>query len=188
MSWSRHSSVGRPVSEKARLVVALWLPSATWQAKATNLVLASIRHRTNIQARCALEDLLPGSSKILLLCSIMSDFVHVESPTKVSREDASDAQPPQPAVPSRPDLDFLNAHPFVRSTVIDKIYGCLMGSALGDTIGLYTEFLPKQACESIYKERKFSLLEPVTEWHPDSHRSKCHAVLFILANQVLTEL
>ncbi|KAF2187880.1 ADP-ribosylglycohydrolase [Zopfia rhizophila CBS 207.26] len=69
-------------------------------------------------------------------------------------------------------MEFLSFHTFVRQTVLDKMYGCIIGSALGDTIGLYTEFLPKHACETIYKERKFSLVEPVTEWYPDSHRNR----------------
>jgi hypothetical protein len=29
-------------------------------------------------------------------------------------------------------------HPFIRSTVQDKILGVMFGSALGDAIGLYT--------------------------------------------------
>lgn len=35
-------------------------------------------------------------------------------------------------------MDFLELHPFVRSTVVDKVYGVMIGSALGDAIGLYT--------------------------------------------------
>jgi hypothetical protein len=40
-------------------------------------------------------------------------------------------------------LDYLHKHPFIRQTFVDKIYRCIIGSALGDTIGLYTEFLIK---------------------------------------------
>ncbi|KAH7128677.1 ADP-ribosylglycohydrolase-domain-containing protein [Dendryphion nanum] len=71
----------------------------------------------------------------------------------------------------KPDLNFLNTHPFVRKTVLDKVYGCMIGSALGDTIGLYTEFLPKHACETVYKDGKFSL-DPMTEYYPDNHRNR----------------
>lgn len=102
----------------------------------------------------------------------MEDFVHVESP--------KDSDPPITDITKSHlreeeqdyDLDFLKLHPFVRQTILDKIYGCVVGSALGDTIGLYTEFLPKQACESIYTKRKFQLVEPATEWYPDTHRSR----------------
>lgn len=61
-------------------------------------------------------------------------------------------------------------HPFVAATTLDKIYGCIIGSALGDTIGLYTEFLSKHRSEKAYPSRKFSLVEPVTEPYPDAHR------------------
>ncbi|WEW59728.1 hypothetical protein PRK78_005208 [Emydomyces testavorans] len=40
---------------------------------------------------------------------------------------------------STADLDFLSLHPFVRTTVHDKIRGTIIGSALGDCIGLYTD-------------------------------------------------
>lgn len=100
----------------------------------------------------------------------MSDYVHIERPTE--QDPLVNPGLPHVEQPAKPDLEFLGLHPFVRQSVLDKIYGCIIGSALGDTIGLYTEFLPKHACETIYKERKFSLVEPITECYSDSHRSK----------------
>ena len=80
--------------------------------------------------------------------------------------------PPRKKKAKPSPLAFLDAHPFVRQTVVDKIYGCIIGSALGDTIGLYTEFLTKSQTKEIYKDRKFQLVEPATELYPDSHRRK----------------
>lgn len=61
-------------------------------------------------------------------------------------------------------------HPFITATRIDKIYGCIIGSALGDTIGLYTEFLSKNQSAKAYPTKKFTLLDPRTEPFPDAHR------------------
>ncbi|KAH6629385.1 ADP-ribosylation/Crystallin J1 [Boeremia exigua] len=61
-------------------------------------------------------------------------------------------------------------HPFIMATTIDKIYGCIIGSALGDTIGLYTEFLSKAHSANAYPEKSFTLIEPRTEPYPDAHR------------------
>lgn len=61
-------------------------------------------------------------------------------------------------------------HPFVTATKIDKVYGCIIGSALGDTIGLYTEFLSRKQSASTYPSRKFTLLEQRTEPYRDHHR------------------
>ncbi|KAF3048353.1 hypothetical protein E8E12_011718 [Didymella heteroderae] len=61
-------------------------------------------------------------------------------------------------------------HPYRTAIAIDKIFGCIIGSALGDTIGLYTEFLSKIQCERRYYDRKFTLLDPRTEPFPDVHR------------------
>ena len=69
-------------------------------------------------------------------------------------------------------LSFIDQHPFVRQAVVDRVYGCIIGSALGDAIGLYTEFLPKTACERLYPDRKFSLVEPTTEFYIDTHRGE----------------
>jgi ADP-ribosylglycohydrolase len=70
-----------------------------------------------------------------------------------------------------PNMDFLSTHPFVRSTAQDKVLGTIIGSALGDCIGLYTEFLPAHACATSYPERKFTLV-PITPMRADSHRDK----------------
>ncbi|KAJ4377166.1 hypothetical protein N0V86_006608 [Didymella sp. IMI 355093] len=60
--------------------------------------------------------------------------------------------------------------PYKTAIATDKIFGCIIGSALGDTIGLYTEFLSKPRCEEAYPTRRFTLLEPRTEPYPDAHR------------------
>jgi hypothetical protein len=113
----------------------------------------------------------------------MTDFVHVGSPydsEELSDEEISSPNMPPQRKKTKVDyLGFLDAHPFVRETVVDRIYGCIIGSALGDTIGLYTEFMPKHECERIYKDRKFQLVEPATELYADGHRSEhfqLHAV------------
>jgi ADP-ribosylglycohydrolase len=77
--------------------------------------------------------------------------------------------PPKKKLKTGP-LAFPNAHPFVRPAVEDKIYACIMGYALGDTIGLYTEFLTKEESAGIYFHREFQLTEPATELYPDKHR------------------
>ncbi|KAL1596709.1 hypothetical protein SLS59_007739 [Nothophoma quercina] len=61
-------------------------------------------------------------------------------------------------------------HPFITATTVDKVYGCIIGSALGDTIGLYTEFFSKGRSQKAYPTRKFQLVEPATKPYPDSHR------------------
>jgi ADP-ribosylglycohydrolase len=69
------------------------------------------------------------------------------------------------------DMDFLSLHPFVRSTAQDKIFGTILGSALGDTIGLYTEFLPATLAANCYPDGKFTL-QPPTPIRGDSHRDR----------------
>ncbi|CAO2653676.1 Nn.00g030870.m01.CDS01 [Neocucurbitaria sp. VM-36] len=69
-------------------------------------------------------------------------------------------------------LPFVDTHPFVRQAAVDKIYGCIIGSALGDTIGLYTEFLTKAQAAQVYPERKFQLVDPAAKVHPDGHRTR----------------
>lgn len=72
-------------------------------------------------------------------------------------------------------MEYLNLHPFVRSTVVDKALCVMVGSALGDAVGLYTEFLPKELARKAYPDGNFSLLPPLTEFHGDTHRDKSEA-------------
>ncbi|KFX96256.1 hypothetical protein V497_00910 [Pseudogymnoascus sp. VKM F-4516 (FW-969)] len=70
-------------------------------------------------------------------------------------------------------MDFLDVHPFVRITAHDKALGAIIGAALGDAIGLYTEFLPRSECSRAYPTGRFSLLEvDLTPFREDSHRDK----------------
>ncbi|KAI5857841.1 ADP-ribosylglycohydrolase-domain-containing protein [Tricharina praecox] len=70
------------------------------------------------------------------------------------------------------NLDYLSLHPFVRSTVVEKVRGTLIGSALGDAVGLYTEFLSKQQATEAYDGQSISLIPPVTPFFGDGHRDK----------------
>jgi ADP-ribosylglycohydrolase len=70
-------------------------------------------------------------------------------------------------------MDFLRLHPFVRSTANDKAMGTIIGAALGDAIGLYTEFLSSIQCRQAYPQAKFSLTGPdQTPFKEDGHRDK----------------
>lgn len=70
-------------------------------------------------------------------------------------------------------MDFLRLHPFVRILAHDKALGTIIGAALGDCIGLYTEFLPSTECRRTYPRAKFSLDGPdPTPFREDSHRDK----------------
>ncbi|KAK0738127.1 putative ADP-ribosylglycohydrolase [Schizothecium vesticola] len=81
--------------------------------------------------------------------------------------------------------------PLLRSTLHDRLVGCLVGSALGDTIGLYTEFLSRPSVLAAYPSRTFTLLPTPTLSHPDLHRlskppahwtdDTDHALLLVLA-------
>ncbi|KAL1835892.1 hypothetical protein VTJ49DRAFT_5913 [Mycothermus thermophilus] len=79
-------------------------------------------------------------------------------------------------------------------TLQDRITGSLIGSALGDTIGLYTEFLSAAKAAEVYPSRHFTLLGPdgrPTPFHLDFHRAPKelghwtddtdHALLILLA-------
>lgn len=105
-----------------------------------------------------------------------------------------------------PPLDFLSLHPFVRLTVVDKVHGLITGSALGDTIGIYTgnpihhpisthnltplEFLSASQAQESYPTGTFTLL-PLTPIRADMHRDKFtasawtddtdHALLLLLS-------
>ncbi|KAI5462842.1 ADP-ribosylglycohydrolase-domain-containing protein [Mariannaea sp. PMI_226] len=54
----------------------------------------------------------------------------------------------------------------------DRIVGCLFGSALGDAIGLYTEFLNADLSAQAYPSRSFTLLpaDQATPFRRDRHR------------------
>lgn len=59
-----------------------------------------------------------------------------------------------------------------RSGLRDSIVGCLVGSALGDAVGLYTEFLSGDMSATAYPSRKF-ILSPESQATPfrrDRHR------------------
>ncbi|KAF7966320.1 hypothetical protein HWV62_39158 [Athelia sp. TMB] len=63
------------------------------------------------------------------------------------------------------------------SQIIDKVEGALIGSALGDAIGIYTglaeiEFMTEEQAKQAYPSRSFSLVHPVTEPHQDTHRCR----------------
>jgi ADP-ribosylglycohydrolase len=70
-------------------------------------------------------------------------------------------------------MDFLRLHAFVRSTANDKAMGTVIGAALGDAIGLYTEFLSSIQCRQAYPQAKFFLAGPdQTSFKEDGHRDK----------------
>ncbi|KAJ6586442.1 ADP-ribosylglycohydrolase-domain-containing protein [Mycena vulgaris] len=57
--------------------------------------------------------------------------------------------------------------------ILDRAEGALFGSALGDAIGIYTEFMTSgQALEAYGPNPTFSLVEPETEFHIDTHRCR----------------
>ncbi|KZP34475.1 ADP-ribosylglycohydrolase [Athelia psychrophila] len=75
--------------------------------------------------------------------------------------------------------------------ILNKAHGALIGSALGDTIGLYTEFMTDKQARKTYPSGQFVLVEPATKMFEDSHRLRfesCawtddtdHTVLLILS-------
>ncbi|KAK3690393.1 ADP-ribosylglycohydrolase-domain-containing protein [Podospora appendiculata] len=62
--------------------------------------------------------------------------------------------------------------PLLRASLHDRTIGALVGSALGDTIGLYTEFLSSTAAAEAYPSHTFTLLPPgPTPFKLDIHRA-----------------
>lgn len=59
-----------------------------------------------------------------------------------------------------------------KATLEDRIVGTLVGSALGDAVGLYTEFLTKEQAREAYPSGEFSLLPNATPFKHDFHRLK----------------
>ncbi|KAK6542951.1 hypothetical protein TWF694_006887 [Orbilia ellipsospora] len=60
-----------------------------------------------------------------------------------------------------------------QDVLVDKIQGIAIGNALGDTIGLYTEFLKGEQAEVAYsKKPNFRLTDPVTPLYVDRHRAR----------------
>ncbi|KAH6990238.1 ADP-ribosylglycohydrolase-domain-containing protein [Ilyonectria destructans] len=59
-----------------------------------------------------------------------------------------------------------------QASLHDRVVGCLFGSALGDAIGLYTEFLNADLSAKAYPTRSFTLLpsEKATPFRRDRHR------------------
>ncbi|KAF2127528.1 ADP-ribosylglycohydrolase [Dothidotthia symphoricarpi CBS 119687] len=60
--------------------------------------------------------------------------------------------------------------PFPPDSLLSKLHGCIFGSALGDTLGLYTEFLSQAQSTAIYPSGRFRLVPPTTPYHLDAHR------------------
>ncbi|KAK3346384.1 ADP-ribosylglycohydrolase-domain-containing protein [Lasiosphaeria hispida] len=79
----------------------------------------------------------------------------------------------------------------LHASIQDRVIGVLVGSALGDTIGLYTEFLSAATSLSTYPSRTFTLLPTPTPMKLDLHRASKeaghwtddtdHALLLLLA-------
>lgn len=59
-----------------------------------------------------------------------------------------------------------------KATLEDRIHGTLLCSALGDAVGLYTEFLTREQAREAYPSARFSLLPEATPFKRDFHRLK----------------
>jgi len=92
-----------------------------------------------------------------------------------------------------PSLPAASTSALLRSALQDRVVGSLVGSALGDTIGLYTAFLSAAAALEAYPSRTFTLVPPLgpTPAKFDLHRGSKppahwtddtdHALLLLLA-------
>ncbi|KAK1752842.1 ADP-ribosylglycohydrolase [Echria macrotheca] len=90
-----------------------------------------------------------------------------------------------------PTLDPASADILLRDALCDRVAGVMFGSALGDTIGLYTEFLSAAAALEAYPSRTFTLVPSPTPFKFDMHRASKpaahwtddtdHALLLLLA-------
>ncbi|KAK4463205.1 ADP-ribosylglycohydrolase-domain-containing protein [Cladorrhinum samala] len=85
------------------------------------------------------------------------------------------SQPPTPD--DRDVLANLSSLPegprnLLRLALADRVTGCLVGSAVGDAIGLYTEFFTAARAAVEYPEAKFTLHPTPTHFSPDLHRCK----------------
>lgn len=63
-----------------------------------------------------------------------------------------------------------SANALVRAALHDRTVGALVGSALGDAIGLYTEFLSAPLAATAYPSRCFTFLPSPTPFKLDTHR------------------
>jgi ADP-ribosylglycohydrolase len=108
--------------------------------------------------------------------------------------ESNSTNPVAPPDWSNTSLDILlKLHPFVISMMREKIFGTVIGSAVGDAIGLYTEFLSKSTAQKEYpgSDFRFSLVHPRTPRRHDHHRQQFklgswtddtdHALLILLS-------
>ncbi|KAJ7161923.1 ADP-ribosylglycohydrolase [Mycena crocata] len=83
--------------------------------------------------------------------------------------------------------------------VLDRAEGALFGTALGDAIGIYTEFMTASEATQAYGSSPiFSLVPPETKWRDDTHRCRFesrawtddtdHTILMMLSYLRLREL
>ncbi|KAK7039969.1 ADP-ribosylglycohydrolase-domain-containing protein [Favolaschia claudopus] len=84
--------------------------------------------------------------------------------------------------------------------VLDRAEGAMFGSALGDAIGIYTEFMTAKEAVEVYgsSSPEFTLVPPETPYHNDSHRCRFesrawtddtdHAILIVLSYLRLRKL